>query len=125
MGKQPVEIVFRQSRQQPVLAGNEDSAAFSQRTPPRRGGIGERSAALGPPLVMVRFHYHKKILAVMSETAQTLSFRQRQRDTIVCWQTDGPSHGPSLQDQACLQSANNGAIPRTARTSRLRPGQRS
>src|ERR1700693_820381 len=48
MGKQPVEIVPRQSRQQAVLAGNVDSAAFRQWTPPRRGRIRGRSAAPGP-----------------------------------------------------------------------------
>jgi hypothetical protein len=41
---------------------------------PRRGWIEGRVRRDGTPLVSFGFHYHKKILAVMSEPAQTLSF---------------------------------------------------
>src|SRR5580698_7408032 len=101
MGKQPVEIVLRQSRQQPVLAGHVDLAAFCQWTPPRGGWNGGTGPPrLDPVLVIFDPLSQKNFSRSCRKPYRRLHPDNGQKVTIVCWQTDGPFHGLSLRDQA-------------------------
>ena len=79
MGMQAVVFLPRQSSQQPVLAEDVDSPKLSHSAPPRCGrGRGVRCTRTRP--LRFSLHYRRRILAVMSETVQTL---------YVCQQTKG------------------------------------
>ena len=80
MGAQAVVLVPRQSSQQPVLAGDVDSAKFSHCTPPRCGRDRETVRRTRTRPLSFSVYYRKENLAVMSETVQT---------PCVCQQTKG------------------------------------
>ncbi len=89
----PVTKILRRFANARLLA-----AVGSENGPPRPG----------PSHVIFGSIITKKILPSCRKPYRRFLSDNGQRDTTVCWQTDGPSHGPSLRDQALLAIGQQG-----------------